>query len=154
MYEKLNTLLKKGASEEEVWKALFEGDFPITQQNMPVLRGGLDKIVKQNQCITFRDIGCSTGSGQKDNSFSITKKNPPGRPPRRPNNSQLEVVEKLMQKNPIMTIDELIVKTGFDHEAVRNVAEYLAREKGFELKRGKSHVLINTKAIENARARK
>lgn len=72
-----------------------------------------------------------------------------GRPPRRPNNSQLEEIEKLMQKNPVMTIDELIDKTGFDHEAVRNVAEYLAREKGYELKRSKSHVLINTKAIEN-----
>ena len=59
-----------------------------------------------------------------------------------------------MQKNPIMTIDELIDRTGFDHEAVRNVAEYLAREKGYELKRSKSHVLINTKAIENARAKK
>lgn len=77
-----------------------------------------------------------------------------GRPARRPNNSQLEEIEKLMQKNPVMTIDELIDKTEFDHEAVRNVAEYLAREKGYELKRSKSHVLINTKAIENARAKK
>jgi hypothetical protein len=77
-----------------------------------------------------------------------------GRPARRPNNYQLEAIEKIMQKNPIMTIDELIDKTGFDHEAVRNVAEYLTREKGYELKRSKSHVLINTKAIENARARR
>jgi hypothetical protein len=56
-----------------------------------------------------------------------------------------------MQKKLVITIDELIDKTGFDHEAVLNVAEYLAREKGYELKRSKSHVLINTKAIENAR---
>lgn len=59
-----------------------------------------------------------------------------------------------MQKNPVITIDELIDKTGFDHEAVRNVAEYLAREKGYELKRNKSHVLINTAIIKNASAKK
>ena len=74
-----------------------------------------------------------------------------GRPPGRPNNSQLETIEKLMQKERVQTINELIEKTGFDHEAVRNIANYLARQKGYELMKTKSHVLVYWNTIKESR---
>lgn len=81
-----------------------------------------------------------------------------GRPARRPNNSQLETIEKLMEKNSIQTIADLAEKTGYDTRSVRLVAEYMEKEReGFELKKNKSHVLINWNAIkekQNAKSAK
>ena len=81
-----------------------------------------------------------------------------GRPARRPNNFQLEAIEKVMQKNPIQTMADLAEKTGMDSRSVRLVAEYIEKEReGYELKKNKSHVLINWNVIketQNARAKK
>jgi hypothetical protein len=81
-----------------------------------------------------------------------------GRPARRPNTSQLKAIEKVMQKNPIQTMADLAEKTGIDSRSVRLVAEYIEKEReGYELKKNKSHVLINWNAIkgkQNARAKK
>lgn len=81
-----------------------------------------------------------------------------GRPARRPNNSQLEEIEKIMEKNPIQTMADLAEKTGIDTRSVRLVAEYIEKEKeGYELKKNKSHVLINWNAIkrkQNAKSAK
>jgi hypothetical protein len=81
-----------------------------------------------------------------------------GRPARRPNNSQLEKIEKIMEKNPIQTMANLSEKTGIDTRSVRLVAEYIEKEReGYELKKNKSHVLINWNAIkgkQNAKSAK
>jgi hypothetical protein len=82
----------------------------------------------------------------------------PGRPARRPNASQLEAIEKVMKKNPIQTMADLSERTGIDPRSVRLVAEYIEKEReGYELKKNKSHVLINWNAIketQNARPKK
>lgn len=75
-----------------------------------------------------------------------------GRPPRRPNTSQLDAIEKIMQRNPIQTMADLAEKTGIDLRSVRLVAEYIEKEReGYELKKNKSHVLINLNAIKETK---
>lgn len=72
-----------------------------------------------------------------------------GRPARRPNNLQLEAIEKIMQNTFIQTIAELKEKTGIDARSIRLVAEYLEKEReGYQLKKNKSHVFINWNAMK------
>lgn len=66
-------LFNRVMKSEDKWKVLFTEDFELIDENIPILAGGLDHIVVKENEIQYHDIGCETGSGYRDNSFTLRK---------------------------------------------------------------------------------
>lgn len=56
-----------------LWNCLFDNNGDILDNNIPVLSGGLDRIVVDDNQVTFHDIGSSVGGKLRDNSFIIRR---------------------------------------------------------------------------------
>ena len=59
--------LLKELQEKPEWKTLFNQDNERKNVNIPILAGGLDRIVVTSHCVAFYDIGYNG----RDNSFMI-----------------------------------------------------------------------------------
>ena len=53
--------------EKPEWETLFNEEGERKNVNIPILAGGLDRIVVKTHCVVFCDIGCNG----RDNSFMI-----------------------------------------------------------------------------------
>lgn len=60
--------------EFRLWKCLFDDNGDILDDDIPVLAGGLDRIIVTPNQIAFHDIGSNVGGKLKDNSFIIRRK--------------------------------------------------------------------------------
>ena len=63
----------KNDIDVRLWKCLFDSNGDILDDDIPILAGGLDRIVVTKNQIVFNDIGSSVGGVLKDNSFVIRR---------------------------------------------------------------------------------
>ena len=64
----------KNDIDVRLWKCLFDSNGDILDDDIPILAGGLDRIVVTKNQIVFNDIGSIVGGVLKDNSFIIRRK--------------------------------------------------------------------------------
>lgn len=63
----------KNDIDVRLWKCLFDSNGDILDDDIPILAGGLDRIVVKKNQIVFNDIGSNVGGVLKDNSFIIRR---------------------------------------------------------------------------------
>jgi len=71
-----------------------------------------------------------------------------GRPKGRPADYQIGLVAGIVKSEKVVSVEELSEKTGISREALRNIGDYLEKEKKIRQKKTKSHVFIDESVFE------